>query len=383
MSSGGLRKRNVQLPEEQDDESATSKLVSTLKSLDVYPKIEEEHSIKTNTGGTITLVTLIIISILFFSELYNYFSISTNHSISVDTRTQQKIFIEFNVTFPRLPCNQAGIDVMDASGDEQQEATKNFFKQRLNPSGGRLGDKFQDSHDSHDFNKALHDDEHNDRGAERKNQPTRVEQIVTPAGIVDVTPRTIQAHEGCELSGELVVKKVAGNLHIALGTSHVGNRHVHQFMLNDMMNYDSSHTINSLAFGPDYPGLINPLDNTKQSIYDHRGARTAHFQYFVKIVPVVYTDLHNKTTQSSQYSVTTQTQFITAMDAMQGNARRIPGLFIIYDLSPFCLTISEKSMRFTEFLVSLCAILGGVLTIAGIVDSLMHHSVMALSPRHR
>ena len=50
-------------------------------------------------------------------------------------------------------------------------------------------------------------------------------------------------------------------------------------------------------------------------------------------------------------------------------------LMFNFEFSPITENISAKSKNFVEFLISVCAVIGGVYTIAGIVDSMIHKSV--------
>lgn len=71
-----------------------------------------------------------------------------------------------------------------------------------------------------------------------------------------------EAGEGCQVSGQLTVNKVAGNFHIAHGESIVRDgRHIHQFNPQEAPGYNISHTIHSVSFGDPYPHMPrNPLD---------------------------------------------------------------------------------------------------------------------------
>ncbi len=42
--------------------------------------------------------------------------------------------------------------------------------------------------------------------------------------------------------------------------------HMHQFSLDQLVAFNSSHWVRSLAFGPYFPGLANPLDNTTRLV---------------------------------------------------------------------------------------------------------------------
>ena len=46
----------------------------------------------------------------------------------------------------------------------------------------------------------------------------------------------------------------------------------------------------------------------------------------------------------------------------------LPGVFFNYELSPIRVRIEEKRRPFLHFLTRVCAIVGGVFTIMGVVD---------------
>lgn len=50
----------------------------------------------------------------------------------------------------------------------------------------------------------------------------------------------------------------------------------------------------------------------------------------------------------------------------------LPGLFFVYDISPFQVTVTEHTSSLTELVTSLCAILGGIITAAKVLDAALH-----------
>jgi hypothetical protein len=50
----------------------------------------------------------------------------------------------------------------------------------------------------------------------------------------------------------------------------------------------------------------------------------------------------------------------------------IPAAVWSYDLSPMAVVVSETRQPTYRFLTNLCAIIGGVFTVIGLVDSLLH-----------
>ena len=53
----------------------------------------------------------------------------------------------------------------------------------------------------------------------------------------------------------------------------------------------------------------------------------------------------------------------------------------MYDLSPMMVQLTETSHSLTHFLTGVCAIVGGVFTVAGMVDGMLYQSQKALKKK--
>lgn len=109
------------------------------------------------------------------------------------------------------------------------------------------------------------------------------------------------------------------------------------------------------------------------------------FQYFIKVVPTIYEGLDGTFINTNQFSVTEHYR-ILANKGETGHG--LPGkfhlflcmrltdlfvgVFFMYDLSPIMVKFTERQRSFAHFLTSVCAIVGGVFTVAGIIDSLVY-----------
>eukprot|EP00268_Persea_americana_P006868 TRINITY_DN12488_c0_g1_i4.p1 TRINITY_DN12488_c0_g1~~TRINITY_DN12488_c0_g1_i4.p1 ORF type:complete len:151 (-),score=23.03 TRINITY_DN12488_c0_g1_i4:390-842(-) len=91
-------------------------------------------------------------------------------------------------------------------------------------------------------------------------------------------------------------------------------------------------------------------------------------KYSFNEVPTVYTDISGHSIQSNQFSVTEHFR-----GAKVGFAQSIPGVFFFYDLSPIKVTFMEQNVSFLHFLTNVCAIVGGIFTVSGILDSFIYH----------
>lgn len=242
-----------------------------------------------------------------------------------------------------------------------------------------------------------------------------------------------QRKEGCRIEGSIRVNKVIGNFHIAPGKSFSnGNLHVH-----DLENYfkDEIHTfthkIHHLRFGPQLSDVVvkkmqdahtatgpggwtnhhlNPLDNTDQ----HTEERAFNFMYFIKVVSTAYLPLgwenapdqdyqnhhgdlgatidhtHKGSIETHQYSVTSHKRSLGGgSDEEAGHKERIharggiPGVFFSYDISPMKVVNREvRTKSFSGFLVGLCAIIGGTLTVAAAVDRALYEGANKIKKMH-
>ena len=82
-----------------------------------------------------------------------------------------------------------------------------------------------------------------------------------------------------------------------------------------------THRIDRLSFGPNYPGLVNPLDKTMQLIndstfYDCQSKMQdadlfkafTNVHYYLDVVPTQYKDHHDRQLATYQFGVTSHTK---------------------------------------------------------------------------
>uniref|UniRef100_A0A8R7PH35 Endoplasmic reticulum-Golgi intermediate compartment protein 3 n=2 Tax=Triticum urartu TaxID=4572 RepID=A0A8R7PH35_TRIUA len=302
-------------------------LLSKLRSLDAYPKVNEDFYSRTLSGGAITLASSFIMLLLFVSELRLYLHAVTETTLRVDTSRGEKLRINFDITFPALQCSIISVDVMDISGQEHLDVKHDVFKQRIDAHGKVIATK-QDAVGGMKVEKPLQHHggrlEHNEtycgscygaqespeqccnscedvREAYRKkgwgvSNPDSIDQCKSEGFLQTIKD---EEGEGCNIYGILEINKVAGNFHFAPGKSfQQSNVHVHDLLPFQKDSFNLSHKINKLSFGEPFPGVINPLDGAQWIQHSSYGMA----QYFVKVVPTVYSHLNEQIILSNQVS---------------------------------------------------------------------------------
>eukprot|EP00993_Chasmostoma_nieuportense_P001084 NODE_1996_length_1312_cov_30.202532_g1899_i0.p1 GENE.NODE_1996_length_1312_cov_30.202532_g1899_i0~~NODE_1996_length_1312_cov_30.202532_g1899_i0.p1 ORF type:complete len:391 (+),score=125.30 NODE_1996_length_1312_cov_30.202532_g1899_i0:82-1254(+) len=373
-----------------------------LKTLDVFPKTLDEFKERTFAGASISILSLICIVVLVLSEVRDSLEITQIHDLYVDTEAYGKIPIHLNITFPHVPCDGLHLDAMDGFGESQLDVEHRIHKTKMDRQGNPLSAEMASKLGSETEAEvsALKDAIVSKKigtycgscyGAEAnptdccdtcdsvKEAYRKKGWAVSPNNNVeqclrDRLERQIRAtsNEGCNIQGHLVVNKVQGNFHFAPGKAfQQAGSHLHDFLETEVEAFNTCHTIHTLRFGEVYPGHANPLDGyAKTAAADCAGLH----QYFIKVVPTIFTPLDGPDVYTNQYSVTEHFKAIEPHSSAM-----VPGVFFIYDLSPIMVEIREsRSHRsMLHFLTNLCAIIGGVFTVAGILDRILHSGLHA------
>ncbi|KAF8405993.1 hypothetical protein HHK36_008073 [Tetracentron sinense] len=110
-------------------------IFNKLRNLDAYPKINEDFYSRTLSGGVITLASSIVMLLLFISELRLYLHAVTETKLIVDTSRGETLRINFDVTFPALPCSLLSLDAMDISGEQHLDVRHDIIKKRIDAHG--------------------------------------------------------------------------------------------------------------------------------------------------------------------------------------------------------------------------------------------------------
>ena len=177
-------------------------------------------------------------------------------------------------------------------------------------------------------------------------------------------------------------------------------KHFHNIENMPIESFNTGHYFDVFSFGDEYPNQFNPLEkkSLKASLpgpeeekeqfgddifqrlmqfgffgggaaikHDNKNSTSITYKYFLKIVPTTYEYLDGRVVNNTyQYSVTRSAKVVSQQNA---GAAQLPGVFVNYELSPIMIRYVEKSKSFSHFLTSCCAIIGGLFTIAGMLDA--------------
>jgi len=443
-----------------------------LKSVHFYRKVPRDLTEATLAGGTISLLSSIVMAYLFISNFSAYLSVDQKTSIVLDASQEKKLQLNFNVTLYHLPCRFATLDIVDVMGTHFQNVSTNIIKTRIETDAegrgvstlGRHAQKKEPVYaeqltPSHvDVPKVSPDlDQEGFLAAvkqkklvlvnfyapwcpwSRRLQPVWEEAYMnvmktrhandvlfakadcTSAGgqelchtqhvhafpsvkvyrrhnphshesyVGDRTHGALEAfvdnnvhdadhteavaegdvelgagrHEGCVMRGVVLVNRVPGNFHIS---AHSKSHSFQHGALN------MSHSVDSMSFGK----MLSPAQQRLLPAEVAQGwnvlSKTEHIasgknttmEHYLKVVHTTYLigSGRGKNLETYQYTVNNNNY---------EDGESLPAAVFSYDVSPMQVMVQEERESFAAFLTQLCAIIGGVFTVTGLLDGLVYH----------
>mmetsp|Transcript_6037 Transcript_6037/g.7686 ORF Transcript_6037/g.7686 Transcript_6037/m.7686 type:complete len:611 (+) Transcript_6037:44-1876(+) len=339
-TNGGLRRRH-KAPDSFSSLSASSGLNSNssgkgrklkrtvVRNLDMFPKIERDLTVKSSSGSKLTFLAYSITVIIVLAEIYAFRK--TNNTwkehVVVDKSLNKKMRVDLNITFPALHCDDVHLDIMDVAGDAHNDVEDTIKKTKLHLDGSLYskeeimvevnvahkketeileaidktlapnycGPCYGASDDEADC--CNHCDDVLDKYKMKKWNLYAIKMVAEQCIREGKTkPSKMKKGQGCNIAGHMTFNRVNGNFHIAMGEGVERNgQHIHTFIPDDVKNFNASHIINDLKFGPDYsydlalPSTSEPttLEGVKKIVTNDNGV-SGMFQYFIKIVPTTY-----------------------------------------------------------------------------------------------
>ncbi|KAJ1530346.1 hypothetical protein ONE63_005259 [Megalurothrips usitatus] len=377
-----------------------------LRRFDSFSKTIEDFRVKTSGGGLVTLLSVGCMLVLFYAEVKDYMTPGITEDLFVDTSRGPKLRINLDIVMPTISCPFLSLDAMDTAGEHHLHIDHNVYKRRLDLLGQPLEDPQKENLQTSTSVKTSTESSNITKSLEKKNDtcgscygaPKEVIKCCNSCEDVREAYRIMQwkfpdpddveqckndqsrlaakgaFKEGCQIYGYLEVNRVGGSFHIAPGRSYlIDHVHVHDVQPFSASSFNTTHTIRHLSFGLNIQGKTNPIDG----IYVTTPDGATMFQYYIKIVPTTYVRRDGSVLQTNQFSVTKHQKVVSMGHGESG----MPGIFFNYELSPMMVKYTEKEKPLSHFLVNLCAIIGGIYTVASIIDGILYHSYRAIQQK--
>jgi len=339
--------------------------MKSFKRFDLYRKVPRDLTEPTLSGAAVSCCTVTLALYLFVAELLVFVTRKWDSEMFIDdSKTEEKIQINLDITMPNLPCELLSFDAQDVMGSHEVDAHGNLYKERLTSKGDIISkEEMKSSH----------------YGA--SSGLTRHFSFSYDNSDVDRIKQMIHSGEGCHVFGYVRVNKVPGNVHL----STYSHSYLFGSLYQETRNINITHHINHISFGEDKDisfvknnfkgtGIVAPLDGVHQVVAEKKTntyADSAIYEYYTKVVPTTYIPLD------------TEPLFVYQFTANSNKImnQQMPSLYVRYDFSPVTVKYTERRESLSHFMVQICAVIGGVFTVAGVIDSLLHKSIVQLAKK--
>lgn len=187
-----------------------------------------------------------------------------------------------------------------------------------------------------------------------------------------------EEHPGCQLQGHLLLDRTPGNFHILARSNH-------HDLAPQMTNV--SHMINSLSIGDpmakikidngeaqvpaEVKSKISPMDG---NVYSTNNLHESYHHY-LKVVSTRVDGLRVGRRDLRVYQILPNSQLSYYKEDM------VPEAKFAYDLSPIAVTYRKDSRHWYDYCTSVMAIVGGVFTVVGMIESSINTGLSAARSR--
>ncbi|XP_067132010.1 endoplasmic reticulum-Golgi intermediate compartment protein 1-like [Centruroides vittatus] len=175
-------------------------------------------------------------------------------------------------------------------------------------------------------------------------------------GFVENTEKTpLNNGAGCRFEGKFYVNKVPGNFHVS---THAASKQPDSI--------DMAHIIHEVTFGEKLDKPLSGSFNALKDVNKQDVQSVESHDYVMKIVPTIYEDLDGSLVHLYQYTAAYKSYI-----SFGHSGRIMPAIWFRYDLTPITVKYTVKRQPLYSFLTTICAIIGGTFTVAGLIDSLL------------
>ncbi|EDW78571.1 uncharacterized protein Dwil_GK16119 [Drosophila willistoni] len=357
-----------------------SNLLEFAKNLDAFKKVPEKYTETTEIGGTLSLLSRLLIVYLVYTELqYYWHETQIIYQFEPDIALEEQVPMHVDITVA-MPCaSLSGVDLMDetqqdvfAYGTLQREGVwwEMSDADRMQFQSAQLTNHYL-REQYHSVADILFKDIMRD-GILKGRSDSSAKPAAPPPGSL---PAVLDLHQdthlqqpeakfdACRLHGTLGINKVAGVLHLVGGAQPVVGLFQDHWMIEfRRMPANFTHRINRLSFGQYSRRIVQPLEGDETIIQEE--ATTV--QYFLKIVPTEIEQTFS-TINTFQYSVT---ENVRKLDS-ERNSYGSPGIYFKYDWSALKIVVSNDRDHILTFVIRLCSIISGIIVLSGAINSLL------------
>jgi hypothetical protein len=307
-------------------------LKERLSRIDAQGSVASEFRVYTSQGAFLSVVTVLLIIYLVVTEVFFNFQLTRHEKVHVNATSPRGIEMEFDISIPGVSCKHVSIDSVDPTGQSQSlhlDRQHHIWKHRFRTSEDGMRRSLIGSKEKLEMGSTMLNEDQLEEVLETRLITGNVSVVADAveeeeacgscygAGeegeccatcedirraykrrgwiLRDVSEikqcknegkedadESSQEGEGCNVHGKVALSSGGGNIHIAPSKNFGGGEKGDSFiemLFASFQQWNVSHKIHKLRFGPEYPDASYQLDNEDRFINDTSGM----YQYYVQV----------------------------------------------------------------------------------------------------
>lgn len=200
-----------------------------------------------------------------------------------------------------------------------------------------------------------------------------------PASKMDRTPFELKGGvHGCTVDGTIEVERAAGAIVVHVmnhdpsrvifsGGRLVSTRGETRHGPKGVAGPNVTHKIHDFGFGPSVKGPVGEGRNSLAGSTFVAEHGSGYVKYSLKVVPISYKRIHGTEIKTHTYSA--NVGFRNEDDSLKSmsSSGLVIGVEFSYDFTPVMVRYTDTRKSMFEFITSVCAIVGGIYTVSGLV----------------
>jgi len=196
--------------------------------------------------------------------------------------------------------------------------------------------------------------------------------------VISTAGSLLHGPEGCRVAGHLQVRKVPGALRLILHSddhdheAHLMNAShlIHDFWLGEPLTRAQIRRLPAA----DHHEVLGATSHRLQGLpFISKDAGHSHVHYLKVVTKLLKHYDSPYDTMAYKYTVHS--------NKFQAPKGKDVAIEFRYDLSPISIVVTQESVPFYKFITSACAIIGGVFTVIGFLENIIHHTATALQKK--
>ncbi|KAL4480097.1 hypothetical protein ABPG74_020613 [Tetrahymena malaccensis] len=323
--------------------------MSSFRKFDVFQKANQDVDSSSSVGGLFSIAALVIGFILFFHEYQEWSKYNIVRKLEVQSLNQTIINTNIDLTFFNAPCSLINLDILYQDGQKAyQDHTTTLTRIRLDKLNKQIGIESTPQIE----------------GTENNQQ--KIEEVI----------QQIKNKEQCRIQGQLFLNTIPGSFNFRL-LEMIGLEEELQKQLN------VNHKINKLSFGD----IIKTKKIEKVlglDKYDGEAFDESRYNYeyrcsydnYIKILP-----LNAENIKELDLLRTSSFRFTMYQQVIPKEQTDIVQVSFNYLVSPINIVYQTKNKSVYNFIVQVCAIIGGIFCVFGIINSLTLNVIQSIKSK--